>query len=176
MTVPKRGSRGEAMDALEAMRRRRSVRAYTGHAIPREDLVAIVDAGRMAASGYNRQPWVFVVVTEPATIERFKVVSSWIDQAAAVIAVVVDDSAPFWHQDASAAVENMLIASTALGYGSCWLEGSTARHEETLKAVLGVPEDRRLITLVAVGVPAAWPENAKKPLDEVLRWERYGAR
>ena len=163
------------MDALTAIRRRRSVRAYTGEPIPREDLVRIVDAGRMAASGYNRQPWVFVVVTEPATIEQFKVVSSWIDESAAVIAVVVDDSAPFWHQDASAAVENMLVAATALGYGSCWLEGSTARHEGALKALLGVPDDRRLITLVAVGVPAAWPEREKKPLDEVLCWERYGA-
>ena len=162
------------MDALEAIRRRRSVRAYTGEPIPREDLIQIVDAGRMAASGYNRQPWVFVVVTEAETIERCKVVSSWIQAAAAVIAVVVDDSAPFWHQDASAAVQNMLVASTALGYGSCWLEGSTARHEDALKGLLGVPDDRRLITLVAVGVPEAWPDREKKPLDEVLCWERFG--
>ena len=130
------------MDALEAIRRRRSVRAYTSEAIPRGDLEAIVDAGRMAASGHTRQPWVFAVVTDRAMIERFTVVSQWIDQSAAVIAVVMDDSSPFWHQDASAAVENMLIASTALGYGSCWLEGNTSRHEDALKTWLGVPADQ----------------------------------
>ena len=52
------------MDALEAIRRRRSVRRYTGDPIPRGDLETIVDAGRLAATGGNRQPWAFVVVTE----------------------------------------------------------------------------------------------------------------
>ena len=47
------------MEALEAIRKRRSVRAYTGKAIPKEDLEKIVDAGRLAASGNNRQPWDF---------------------------------------------------------------------------------------------------------------------
>jgi nitroreductase len=161
------------VEAFEAIRKRRSVRKYTGESIPRTDLEKIVDAGRLAASGYNRQPWVFVVVTEQKTLEQFRVVAKWIDSAAAVIAVVMDDSSQFWLEDASAAVENMLIASTALGYGSCWLEGNTLPHEDELKTVLGVPAEKRLLTLVSVGVPVEWPTRQKKPLREVLRWERY---
>ena len=52
------------MDTLEAIRKRRSIRRYTGDAVPRADLETIVDAGRLAATGSNRQPWDFVVVTD----------------------------------------------------------------------------------------------------------------
>ena len=161
------------MDALKAIRRRRSVRNFTGDPIPTEDLKKIVDAGRLAASGYNRQPWDFIVVTDRGMIDKLTVAAEWMDKAAAVIAVVIDPSAEFWLEDGSAAVENMLIASTALGYGSCWLEGDTLPLEEQLKAVLGIPKERRLLTLVPVGVPAEWPEKEKKPLDEVIHWEKW---
>jgi len=161
------------MDALEAIRRRRSVRKYTGDPIPREDLEKIVDAGRLAATGYNRQPWDFIVITDHETIDRLKIAAQWMEKAGAIIAVVLDPSTRFWLEDGSAAVENMLIASTALGYGSCWLEGNTLPHEEEFKALLGIPEDRRLLTLVPIGVPAEWPSKDKKPLEEVLHWERF---
>ena len=67
----------------------------------------------------------------------------------------------------------MLIAATALGYGSCWLEGYTLPREEEFKALLGVPDNRRLLTLVPIGVPVGWPEKEKKSLDEVIHWEQY---
>lgn len=161
------------MDALEAIRRRRSVRKYTGDPIPREHLEQIVDAGRLAATGNNRQPWDFIVVTDGAMIDKLKVASRWMEQAGAIIAVVMDPSSRWWLEDGSAAVENMLIASTALGYGSCWLEGYTLPREEEFKALLGVPEGKRLLTLVPIGVPAEWPTPEKKSLEEVIHWERY---
>jgi nitroreductase len=161
------------MDALDAIRRRRSVRRYTGDSIPREDLEKIVDAGRLAASGNNRQPWDFIVVTDRAMIDTLKVAAGWMDKAGAIIAVVLDPSSRWWLEDGSAAVENMLIASTALGYGSCWLEGYTLPREEEFKALLGVPEGKRLLTLVPLGVPAEWPTVEKKSLEEVIHWETY---
>lgn len=161
------------MEALEAIRKRRSIRRYTGEPIPREDLETIVDAGRLAASGNNRQPWDFVVVTDRAMIEQLKVASRWMEKAGAIIALVLDPSSRWWLEDGSAAVENMLIAATALGYGSCWLEGYTLPREEEFKALLGVPEDRRLLTLVPIGVPAESPAPQKKSLEQVLHWERY---
>ena len=161
------------MDALEAIRRRRSVREYTGDPVPREDLETIVDAGRLAATGNNKQPWDFVVVTEREMIDELKVASRWMEKAGAIIAVVMDSSSRWWLEDGSAAVENMLIASTALGYGSCWLEGYTLPREEEFKALLGVPEEKRLLTLVPIGVPTEWPTKDKKSLEEVIHWERY---
>jgi nitroreductase len=161
------------VDALEAIRKRRSVRQYTGESIPRKDLETIIDAGRLAATGHNRQPWDFIVVTDRGMISRLKIAAQWMDQAAAIIAVVVDPSSRWWVEDGAAAVENMLIASTALGYGSCWLEGYTEPLEEEFKALLGVPAEKRLLTLVPVGVPVQWPTQEKKPLEEVIHWERY---
>ena len=161
------------MDALEAIRKRRSVRDFTGDAIPKEDMEQIVDAGRLAATGYNNQPWDFIVVTERAMIEKLKVASQWMEKAGAIIAVVLDPASRFWVEDGAAAVENMLIASTALGYGSCWLEGYTLPREEEFKKLLRVPEDKRLLTLVPIGVPVEWPTVEKKSLDEVIHWEKY---
>ena len=162
------------MDALEAIRKRRSVRKYTGDPIPRQDLETIVDAGRLAATGGNRQPWEFIVVTGRDMIDQLKVAAQWMDKAGAIIAVVLDSSTRWWVEDGSAAIENMLIASTALGYGSCWLEGWTLPREDEFKVLLGIPEDRRLLTLIPIGVPVGWPTCEKKSLDEVLYWEQYG--
>jgi len=161
------------MDALEAIRKRRSIRKYTGDPIPRQDLETIVDAGRLAATGSNQQPWDFIVVTNWDTIDQLKVASPWMDKAGAIIAVVMDPSSRWWLEDGAAAVENMLIACTALGYGACWLEGYTLPREEEFKALLGVPEGRRLLTLIPVGVPAEAPTRQKKSLEQVIHWERY---
>ena len=161
------------MDALEAIRKRRSVRDFTGDKIPKEDIEQIVDAGRLAATGYNNQPWDFIVVTERAMIDELKVASQWMEKAGAIIALVLDPASRFWVEDGAAAVENMLIASTALGYGSCWLEGYTLPLEEEFKQLLEIPEDKRLLTLVPIGVAVEWPMVEKKSLEEVIHWEMY---
>jgi nitroreductase len=162
------------MDTLGTIRKRRSVRAYTGEPIPREDLLTIVDAGRLAATGGNRQPWEFIAVTDREIIDQLTVAARWMDKAGAIIAVVMDESSRWWLEDGSAAIENMLLAGTALGYGSCWLEGWTLRLEDDLKAMLDVPKDKRLLTLIPFGVPVEWPTKEKKSLEEVLYWQKYG--
>ncbi len=161
------------MNALEAIRKRRTVRNFTGTAIPRTDLETIVDAGRLAASGYNRQPWDFIIVTDRGMIEQLKIAAQWMEKAGAIIAVVLDPATKYWLEDGSAAVQNMLVAATALGYGSCWLEGYTLPLESQFKTLLGVPDDKRLLTLVPIGVPVEWPTKEKKPLEQVLHWEKY---
>ena len=163
------------MDAIEAIRKRRSVRNFTGEPIPRKDLETIIDAGRLAASGSNKQPWDFIVITERTMIRQLStcIAKKWMIQSGAVIAVVMDSKSRWWIEDGAAAIENMLIASTALGYGSCWLEGNTLPWEQELKRLLGVPETRKLLTLLPIGVPVEWPTKAKKPLSEVLHWEKY---
>jgi len=161
------------MDALEAIKKRRSVRVFTGASIPREDLEKIVDAGRLAATGSNRQPWDFIVITDREMIDRLIVVGKWMKKAAAIIAVVLDPYSRWWVEDGSAAIENMLVVSTALGYGSCWVEGDSLPHEEDFKVLLGVPKGKRLLALVPVGVAEEWPTIEKRPLESVLHWEKY---
>ena len=161
------------MDTLEAIRNRRSIRRYKNEAVPKADLEAIVDAGRLAATGSNRQPWDFVVVTGKPAIAGLTVSGAWIETAGAVIAVVMDPTSRWWIEDGAAAIENMLLASTALGYGSCWVEGDALPHEEMIKSLLGIPSDRRVMALIPIGRPAETPQPRKKALEEVLHWEKY---
>jgi len=161
------------MDTLEAIHKRRSIRRYTNDAIPKADLVTIVDAGRLAATGSNRQPWDFVVVTDRTTIEQFKVSGTWITQANAVIVVVMDPVSRWWVEDGAAAIENILLASTSLGYGACWVEGDALPREEQFKTMLGVPPAKRVMALIPIGVAAEAPAPAKKPLEQVIHWEKY---
>ena len=161
------------MDTLEAIRNRRSIRRYKNGVIPKADLETIVDAGRLAATGSNRQPWDFIVLTEKPMIMNFKVSSAWIENVSAVIVVVMDPKSRWWIEDGAAAIENMLLASTALGYGSCWVEGDVLRYEDTIKSLLGIPSDKRVMALIPIGIPAETPKPRKKPLEEILHWEKY---
>jgi nitroreductase len=161
------------MHTLEAIRKRRSIRQYTEAAIPKADLETIVDAGRLAATGSNRQPWDFVVVTDRAMISQFKIAGAWIAKASAVIVVVMDPISRWWIEDGAAAIENMLLACTALGYGACWVEGDALPREEQIKTLLGVPPAKRVMALIPIGVAAETPAPEKKPLEQVLHWEKY---
>ncbi len=161
------------MDALEAIRTRRSIRKFTGESIPRADLETIVDAGRLAATGHNHQPWDFIVITDKETIMQFIPAAPWIIQAGAVIAVVIDPETRWWVEDGAAAIQNMLIASAALGYGSCWVQGDVLPREEHFKDLLDVPHEKRLMALIPIGIPAERPEREKKTLAQVIHWEKF---
>jgi nitroreductase len=161
------------MDTLEAIRTRRSIRRYTGDAIPKADLETIVDSARLAATGSNKQPWDFIVVTERGMIEQFKVSGTWIAEARAVIVVVMDPVSRWWVEDGAAAIENMLLASTALGYGACWVEGDALPREELFKTLLGIPGKKRVMALIPIGKPAESPEKEKKSLKQVIHWEKF---
>jgi nitroreductase len=161
------------MDALEAITNRRSIRRYKNAVIPKQDLETIVNAGRLAATGSNRQPWDFVIITDKSTIVNFKVSGAWIEEASAVIVVVMDPKSRWWVEDGAAAIENMLLAGTALGYGSCWVEGDALPYEDRIKSLLGIPSDRRVMALIPIGIPAETPQPRKKRLEEVLHWEKF---
>ena len=162
------------METLNTINKRRSIRKYTGAPVPREDLEKIIDAGRMAPSGNNKQPWDFIVVTNKNTIQKLSKAADWSAKAGAMIAVVMDPTSKYWLEDGSAAIENILLAATALGYGSCWLEGYTKPHEAEFKLLLNIPQYLTLLTLIPVGVSITWPEpKNKKTLADVLHWESF---
>ena len=165
------------MDLFEVIEKRASVREFQPVSVPEKDLLRIADAGHRAPSGRNRQPCQFVLITDRALIERLGAVQSCIGQASAAIAVLVDDKiTEFWKEDAAAAIENMLLAITALGYASVWIEGYVLKNEAMVKEALGVPEKLRAIAVLPIGKPAAEPvQAAKKPLKEMLHRNRFGS-
>jgi nitroreductase len=166
------------MDVFKAIETRASVREYVPCEIPEEDLLRIVDAGRRAPSGSNRQPCEFILVTDPKTLKGLARLQPAFATAAAAVGIVADpNTSRWWLEDASAAAENMLLAIHALGYASVWVEGTLLREYDFARDLLDVPEDKRFQILLPIGkAPAAVPQADKKPLDEVLHRETYGAR
>lgn len=151
------------MDLFEAIKKRRSVRSLVKTEIAMEDLEKIVEAGILAPSGMNVQPREFIIITNPDIIDKLSEVQSFIRNASAMIAVVcTPDASKYWLEDMAASVENMLLAITALGYDSCWVEGTLLRREKWAKEILGVPKEKRLMVILPIGKAASPGTQAPK--------------
>ena len=164
------------MDALEALRTRRSCRQFTDRNVPRELVEQVVDAGRLAATARNEQPWEFVVVTDAEarrTIAGMTEYGPFIADAPVCIAVLAKDT-KYYLEDGSAATQNMLVAAHALGLGACWVAGDKKAYAPRVVELLGAPTGMRLVAMAALGWPKGKPANpAKRPLAEVVHWEKY---
>jgi len=169
---------------LDTIRNRGSIRIYKDKSIPKDDLLKVLEAARLAQSAANRQPWQFIVVTDSLTKERLVEVAdnqSFVGEAAAVIVCLAnpDESAkvgPFdgFLIDLTIAIENMVLTAWDLGIGSCWIG---AFNEKRVREMLGVPRKLRVVSLLTLGYP---DEKAgakyRKPLHEIIHYGRYGVR
>jgi nitroreductase len=170
------------MDDLVLFRRRFSCRSYRPDPVPRETLIALLEAARWAPNGGNLQPWRFVVVLDP-TLRNAMVGAaygqSFLSTAPAVVAVcaVPEESARTYGtrgrelyclQDTAAATQNLLLAADQLGLGTCWVG---AFDEGVVADILSLPPDWRPVVLVPVGSPAEGEgRRSRRPLDEVVVW------
>ena len=157
---------------------RRSVRKFTDEPVPREVLEKIVAAAIEAPTGVNAQLKQYIIVDDPAVLDRIRPASPALETAPTVIVIVMDPKptkfGEFWVQDASAAMENMLLAAVALKYAACWVEGAIRRCEDELKEVLGVPKHLRVWSLLPVGKAAETPARPPKPEPgEVTHYNRF---
>jgi nitroreductase len=165
------------------MHRVRSVREFRPDPVADELLTAILEAARWTGSGSNRQPWVFIVIRERATLRAIADASPntrHVGGAAAAIVIVMDGESPKIKTfDEGRAAERIVVAATALGLGSAigWImpHGSAA-----VAALLGIPEGRRVRTIVSLGYPTdaaarprSLPGTARKSIAEVVRFERF---
>jgi nitroreductase len=164
------------MDAIEALRTRRSIRVYQEKEVPRELIEEIIDAARLAPTANNIQPWEFVVVTDAGMRRKIADLTDYgkfIAQAGACVAVFSKD-VNHCLEDGSAATENILVAAHALGLGTCWVAGYEKPHAKPIGDLLGVPGGHLLIALIALGYPAAEGKaRGKRELAEVLHWEKF---
>lgn len=164
------------MELFQAIRTRASVRSLTPVEVPDGDLMQTLDAGRRAASGRNLQPFEFIVIRDPNTLKQLSAAQACIADVGLAIGIVADpDGSKYWLEDVSAATENMLLAITALGYATVWIEGTLLRREGEFKHLLGIPADMRFMVLLPIGKAAGEVSQAsKKPLQEMVHWEKYG--
>jgi nitroreductase len=167
------------MDAFLAVASKREVRRYADRPIPPEVERRILEAGRVSGSSKNRQPWRFVVASEPETVERVAA-AVWagdnVRGAALVVAVVVRGKGPVSF-DAGRAAQNMMLAAWNDGVGSC---PNGIADADAMAAALGLAEDDHFAIVLSFGYPARpadpasrspeeWIERAdRRPLEELV--------
>jgi nitroreductase len=172
------------MDVFEAVQQRRSVRAYTDEPVPQEKLQKILEAGRLAPSARNTEPWHFIVVTDS---EKRKILSKgkyakFLSESPVVIVACGDKeaSADWYAVDVALAVENMVLTAQSEGLGTCCV-GSFDEKEvhETVKA----PYNFEVLLLLAVGYAKDKPDvtrkllhltRPRKSISEVTSEEEFG--
>lgn len=163
------------MDAIQALKTRRSVRVYTSEPVPRSVLEDIVDCARLAPTAMNAQPWDFVVVTEPEKLRSFAETTGhakFLADAPACV-VVLSKETEYYLEDCSAATENLLLAATAHGVASCWVAGEKQAYAPAICRQVGAPEEYRCVAIVSLGYPAEQPQVEKRPLSDVLHWGTF---
>jgi len=160
------------METLETIRKRCSLKAHiSGREIEPEKIDAILEAGRLAASARNYQPWRFIVARERQTVEEltqaFSESNRVIKDAPAILIVcaraqddVIKNNLEYFLFDVGLAVGNMLLAATDLGLVTHLM---TAFDEAQVKRILHIPEDVRAV----VATPLAYPLEAS--YDEAAR-------
>jgi nitroreductase len=161
------------MSLLAVIFRRRSIRRYKSEPIPDKVLNNILEAGRLAPSADNAQPWHFIVITDPAIKRELSrgMWRSFIESSAFMIAGCGEKGERWSTVDVAIALENMVLAAAAQGVGSCWIG---AFEEEEVKELLDIPHHLKVVALVSFGYPAEKPSpDGKKSLREVVHYNKF---
>lgn len=152
-------------DMLNVFLKRRSIRSYTGEAIPMEKLNMIIMAGLSSASGSAIRPWELIVVRDRQKLIdmsgcRLRGSSRMLAGADAAIIVVADETlSDVWVEDSSIVMANMHLMASALGIGSCWIQGRLREAidgettEDFMRRLLQFPSECRLEAILSLGMP-----------------------
>jgi nitroreductase len=181
----------DAQKMLELIISRQSDRKYSNKPVAEEQLNRIIEAGRMAPSACNAQPWRFIVVTDPEIIEQVARAASakilgmnaFVAQAMAIIVIVREKpnfsskiggsikSKDYSLIDIGIASENICLQAKAEGLGSCmigWFD------EDEVRKILGIPKKKRVELIITLGYSLSDQRTKKrKPKDEVVGYNKY---
>ena len=151
---------GNKNPVVEAIRRRRSVRQFTGGEVSDEAINEVLESGSWAPSGKNNQPWKFAVIRDRVLKKSLASLThsgSFIRGAAVCIAIFLDHSRVYDRtkdvQAVGACIQNMLLTIHSQGLGGVWL-GEILKNKEKVKELLNGGEGLELMAVVAFGHPA----------------------
>lgn len=171
------------MDVYEAVKARYSCRAYADTPVDEEVLNRILDAARFAPSARNLQRWRIVVTTDAAVRKRLGVAArnqTFVGDAAVVLAFcsegdndhVMTCGQQSYPIDCAIIEDHVTLLAAAEGLASCWIG---AFYEDQVKDILGIPDDVRVVELLALGHPADSPpaNKSRLSLDEIVHREKW---
>ncbi len=169
------------MDLNEVIRYRVSVRDYDPkRPVEKEVLKRVLEAGRLAPSATNAQPWKFIVVSSPEILKRVRecYAKPWFHDAP-IILVVTGRQQDAWTRsydgynsletDLTIAMDHMILAAENEGLGTCWI---AAYDPAKLHAALSLEGDEQVFSITPLGYPRSSfvkPERKlRKPLEELV--------
>jgi nitroreductase len=181
----------DAKDILNFINSRQSDRKYSDKPVEKEKLERIIEAGRMAPSACNAQPWKFIVVTDPelvlkvadAASAKLIGMNSFVAQAPVILVIVREKpnmsskvGATIKNKDYSLidigiATENICLQAKAEGIGSCiigWFD------ERQIRKLLEIPKSKRVELIITLGYSLSEQrEKRRKPAEETVSYNKY---
>lgn len=171
------------MKFVELAEKRCSIRGFKTDPIPEGMLNEILQAGNLAPTAKNLQPFHFVVVRDSDILDNLaKAYPAPFFREAPVVIVICVEPAKGWVRerhdgknycevDAAIAIDHMTLAASDLGLGTCWIG---AFDPEMVSAVLGLPPEIRPLAMLPVGYPSMeGREKVRKTLGELVRYDHW---
>ncbi|HNZ36110.1 MAG TPA: nitroreductase family protein [Candidatus Marinimicrobia bacterium] len=168
-----------ASDFINIIKTRRTIRQFRQEQVDQAIIIEWVDCARLAPSARNLQPLEYFLITEPKLRERVFPLLRWASYIAPlgdpkegqhptgylVVLINKDLMQSHYAKDAGAAIENFILAAWANGVGTCWL---ASVEREKLRALLAIPEQYEIDSVVAFGYPAESPVIENR--NEIRYW------
>ncbi|MCU0858520.1 MAG: nitroreductase family protein [Pontiellaceae bacterium] len=171
------------MKFIELAKKRSSIRSYTPEPVSETELHTVLEAGRLAPTACNLQPFQFVVVREKENLTALATAypRDWFKEAPVVI-VICTDRSKAWKRadregrclidvDGAIAADHMTLAAADIGLGTCWIG---AFNPEIVRNVLGVPETIEPLVLLTLGHPnETGRPKTRLPIENLIRYEKW---
>ena len=171
------------MDVMEAIRTRRSIRKYLPDPVSDEQLATVLEAGQLAPTACNHQPFRIIVVKDARLREQLVPAckgQEFVAEAPVILVGCASEPASYpvqagWMNtfaiDTTIVFDHITLAATAVGLGTCWIG---AFIEEEVRLTLGIPESWRVVCLMPLGKPAETPDaRPRKALGELVCEDRW---
>ncbi len=157
---------------INLLRTRRSIRKYTEQPIESEKIEILKEAVLRSPSSKGINPWVFVFVEEPETIQQLKNCklhgAGPLETAPLAVVICADETVnDAWVEDCSIASILLQLTAQSIGLGSCWIQIRNRMHSETISSekyvqeLLDIPANFRVVSIVSVGYPVKMREGKK---------------
>jgi nitroreductase len=169
------------MNVLDAIKKRRSIRAFEDKPIEEDKLLRVLEAGRLAPSAKNRQEWRYVLVRDKELRRKLAVACNnqyFIAEAPVVIVgcatmtdYVLSCGQPAYTIDVTISMDHMSLQAVEEGLGTCWIG---AFQEDEVKKLLSVPPEMRVVEVMPLGYPKFQPESKPRMgLGAIVSYDEY---
>jgi nitroreductase len=154
---------------IELLRKRRSIRKYTGKAIDKVSLDLLIETLLRSPSSLNNRPWEFVIVDKPELLSKLSKAkeygATFLEKASLGIVVCADSTkSDVWVEDCSIASILVQLTAESLGLGNCWIQirkrnySENETSEKYVQEILGIPEHIKVESIISIG----WPDETRK--------------